>query len=104
MLISDVLAPRWENIEEGHVYYVMSKNGKLVRVPLHDEIWTVLSRYERGPDRSFIFISHDEGLEGRLLKKRLMSQVALVNRYLKKLASQAGIEKCKRSHFSGRTK
>ena len=100
MRISDVLALRWENIEEGHVSYVMSKNGKLVRVPLHDEVKTVLSRYERGQGRSFIFASHDKGLEGSLLKKRLMSQVALVNRYLKKLAGQAGIEKHLTSHMS----
>ena len=59
-----------------------------------------LSRYKRGPGRSFVFVSHDESLEGSLLKKRLMSQIALLNRYLKKLASRAGIEKHLTSHMS----
>ena len=48
MRISDVLALRWENIEESHVSYVMSKNGKLVRVPLHNEARAVSIALQKG--------------------------------------------------------
>lgn len=118
--VSDVLNLRWLNITtDGRLNYQMGKNHKLRDLVLVDQALAILSLYQTDQSTSADYIfplmpkdkpwSNALQLEDRdtlppeikvLLDKCITAKTALVNKCLKQLATEAGIEKKLSMHIS----
>ena len=116
----DLIQLRWNNITtEGRLEYRMRKNKKDRSIKLHDKAMSILKRYfkEDSQPSNYIFplldndapyakaVTEDQRstLPPEMIKKLLNdvgSKNALINKYLKKIAVQAGITKNVSFHIS----
>lgn len=121
--VGDLLQLRWCNVsKDGRLSYEMDKNHKLRDIILVPEASEILSHYysKTSKPTDYIFplldstASYAVALTGKDkdtmspdLKKRLLSQVgaknALLNKYVKKVAEMAGVEKTVSMHISRHT-
>jgi site-specific recombinase XerD len=98
--ISDLIQLKWSNIEnKGHEYrllYTMSKNGKLQNIKLSDKAKRIVMLYKNEttkPD-NFLFPilkNNVDYKDGKHLLNQISSKNAMINKYLKSLASKAKI-------------
>lgn len=117
----DLLQLRWRNIKEegARLEYIMSKNHKQRNYPIMPQAKAILASYytDSVKPTDYIFplldsrANYAKDVEVETmpidLKKQLFSQIysknALLNKYLKKIAQDAGIEKCLSFHISRHT-
>jgi integrase/recombinase XerD len=113
--IEDILTLKWENIKKDRLEYVMSKTGSNTSFLITSQINEILSYFKsiKKKDSELIVplmkneivnfkyskIEH----ENELYKKEISIKTALINKYLKKIAKDAGIEKKITSHISRHT-
>lgn len=118
--IGDLLQLRWLNVTSNkRIQYQMGKNHKVCEFPLTDEAIDILKAYRKKSSKSsdyiFPLLSNDEEWskaitqadKDRLLpdiKKLLFNQIesksTMVNRCLKQIAEQAGIDKKLSTHIA----
>lgn len=98
MRFRDVLNLKWDNIKEGRLSYTMIKSGKFISMKLVDQAKVILDMYkpkERINKGHFIFPFMDHRKDytnEEFFSKQVSSKNALVNKYLKKLQKEAGID------------
>jgi len=119
--VSDVITMRWTNItSDGRIQYQMSKNHKLIDFKLVPQAISILCFYEqfKNKETDYIFPLLDSDAEyakatltqsaidvmpvelKKKWHKRVEAKTALLNKYLKKIAEMAGIEKSLTNHIS----
>jgi site-specific recombinase XerD len=95
--IADVLQLTWGKVSTtGRLYFQMDKTEAEVSIKLPDQAMKLLNLYGPGKPKQFIFpyLSNDiDYSDVRFLEKQLESKTTMINRYLKKVAERAGIEK-----------
>lgn len=93
--ISDVLQLKWENIQDGKLVYKMFKTNRVHSVKLKEKPLAILEKY-KGCNESFIFPFFSDVYDYSdpgFLFKQIGSKTAIINKYLKYIASRAGITK-----------
>jgi len=86
----DVCCLKWSEIKDGQIVYRMNKNKKVLRFDLNEHQQEILDAYavNRKPD-GFIFNllnNHKDYSDAAYLRKRISSNNAKVNKWLKRLA------------------
>lgn len=103
--IGDVLQMRWKHIVNGRALFQTEKTDDPKSNLLLPAALEVLELYRQGGDdaEGFIFpyLSVDEDYSDRnFLTKRIEAKTALINKYLKDIAKQAGISKRLTTHVA----
>lgn len=92
---TDLAFLKWKNIQDGRLTYTMGKTDKQKDILLTDPAKQILEYYRKEDQTSddFIFpILPDENLTETGFKKKSASQNAIVNKRLKDIQDQAGID------------
>jgi site-specific recombinase XerD len=93
--ISDILLMTWDNIQEGRLIYNMFKTKKLHSLILKDKPLAILEKY-KGRDDSYIFpFLSDKYVytDPLFMHNQISAKTALINKYLKSIATKAEISK-----------
>jgi integrase/recombinase XerD len=93
--ISDILLMKWDNIQNGRLIYNMYKTKKLHSLNLKEKPSAILDKYRNSGD-SYIFPFLSDRFEYSdplFLHNQIGAKTALINRYLKDIASKAEINK-----------
>jgi site-specific recombinase XerD len=93
--ISDILLMTWDNIKEGRLVYTMYKTDKLHSLNLKEKPLAILEKYT-GRNDSFIFpfLSDRFDYSDPMFKhNQIGAKTALINKYLKDIATKAEISK-----------
>ena len=103
--IGDALRLKWGNIERERLSLTTEKTKSGLNILLPSKAQAILQRYKmpdnKPSDYVFPFIrTADTGIE---LRKEIERRTAYINRLLKKIAAQAGIEKNIHFHTSRHT-
>ena len=97
MRISDILLLRWKNIQKGRLEYRMHKTGTLLSMDLVPKALEIFNNYMKEKnEREFVFpfLNSRYDLDNpAIIHNQLGAKTALINRYLKDIASLAEIEK-----------
>ncbi len=101
--ISDVLLLKWSNLtKDGRLEYQMEKTGKQKSIKLAPKAVAIVKAYtaksNKPTDHMFPFVP--QGLEKKQLHNQISSKTALVNKYLKKIAALAEIDKPLTTHIA----
>lgn len=96
MRIGDLSTLKWDNVANGHLTYIMRKNGKEQALELSSEALEILDRYKGG---AFIFPLLSEADE-RSIRLQIIDATTRANRMMVKLAKVAGINKHITTHVS----
>jgi integrase len=96
MRASDIITLKWSNIQNGRLIYQMHKTGKIHSLKLTDKAKKILSYY--GPKKFseyvFPFFNSDiDYADAMFLPNRISAKTALINKYLKVIATKAEINK-----------
>lgn len=102
---SDVLLLKWENIRNGRLFYKMAKTGDVQNIFITDRAQAILNYYKsldsKPHDCVFPLVLSDELPSDYFGLTRVISaKNALANKYLKKLAEKAGVDKNVSFHIS----
>lgn len=103
--IGDALCLKWSNVEGERLSFTTQKTASALNIPLPSKARAVLQYYKtpdsKRSDYVFPFIRiADSGIE---LRKEIERRTAYINRLLKKIAAQAGIDKKIHFHTSRHT-
>lgn len=105
--ISDVLKIKWSDIKDNRLVYVMNKNDKPVSLKVSEKINVVIKHYEREKKskESFIFpyLKKADLLSKKDLFTKSRNASRLINKYLKRIAKECGIEKNLSNHIARHT-
>jgi integrase/recombinase XerD len=98
--ISDILLMTWDNIQEGRLIYKMYKTNKLHSLVLKEKPLEILAKYKENPDKYiFPFLSDRyDYSDPMFLHNQIVSKTALVNKYLKDIATKTSISKNVTTH------
>ncbi len=98
--ISDLLQLTWDNIQEGKLVYKMFKTNKVHSMKLKEKPLAILEKYKgRGESFIFPFFSDKYDYSDPLfLHNQIGAKTAIINKYLKYIASRAGITKKVTTH------
>jgi len=103
---SDVLQLKWSNIKgEGRLEYEMTKTGHPKSISLIPKTEAILKIYKtkKSKPEDFIFPFIDSSLDLKnnvILYNQISSCTSLVNKYLKEVATDAGIKKTITTHIA----
>lgn len=98
--ISDILLLKWENIQDGRLVYTMYKTNKELSLKLKDKPLAILEKY-KGSEESYIFPFLSDRFDysdPEFLHKQIGVKTTIFNKYLKYIASRAGISKKVTTH------
>jgi integrase/recombinase XerD len=101
--ISDVLQLKWSNItKDGRLDYQMEKTGKHRSLPLTPKALHVIKSYSHKANKpnQYIFPFLPQSVEKKSLFNQISSKTALINKYLKKIATLAEIDKPITTHIA----
>jgi integrase len=102
--ISDVVKLRWSDIPDGRLYYRMDKNQKRVSLKIPEKAQRIFDLYLPGKKSEGDFIFPDLKKADLTDKEDVYTKVKTAsrrfNRYLKKIAEDAGISKNLSNHIS----
>ncbi len=106
--VGDALQLKQGQIQEGRLLYDMSKNEKSTSFKIPEAAYKFLDYYtdkDAKPDYFlFPFLSNDVAYSNKeFLDKKLEAKTALINKYLKKVAKKAEIDKTITSHVARHT-
>jgi len=93
--ISDILQLTWDNVKEGKLIYKMHKTNRVHSFKLKEKPLLILKKYN-GRDKTYIFpffSSRFSYSDPAFLHSQIGSKTAIFNKYLKYIASRAGIKK-----------
>jgi integrase len=93
--ISDMLQLTWDNIQNGKLVYKMYKTNRIHSLKLKDKPMAILDKY-KGRNESYIFPFFSDKYDysdPEFLFKQIGAKTAIINKYLKYIASRAGITK-----------
>jgi integrase len=102
--ISDVLALRWSDIKNDRLYYEMSKNEKPVSLKIPDKAIEILEAYK--PDKQskndyvFPYLKEADQDDEEDIFRKSRNAARLFNKWLKRIAEQADIDKNLSNHIS----
>jgi integrase len=102
--ISDVLAIRWSDIKNDRLYYEMSKNEKPVSLKIPDKAIEILDAYR--PDKQskddyvFPYLKEADQDDDEDIFRKSRNAARLFNKWLDRIAEQAGIDKNLSNHIS----
>ena len=105
--ISDVTKLRWSDFKDGRLLYVMNKNEKPLSLKIPDKAGKILDKYRimQIANNGFVFpflrnveLSNDQDV---FTKTR--NATKLLNKYLKRIAKDCGIEKNLSNHIARHT-
>ena len=93
--ISDILLLTWDNIQDGRLVYTMYKTNKEHSLKLKEKPLAILEKYKgRGESYIFPFFSDRyDYSDQEFLHKQIGAKTTVINKYLKYIASRAGITK-----------
>ena len=105
--VADVLKTKWSEIQDGRLQYRMNKNQKLVTLKIPDKILLILSYYKKDKTANDDYIFPElKGID-KENKKAIVSTTSNadknLNKYLKRIAKLAGIDKKVTMHISRHT-
>lgn len=98
--ISDILLMKWDNIQDGRLIYNMFKTKRLHSLILKDKPLAILEKY-KGRDDTYIFpFLSDKYVytDPMFLHNQVGAKTALINKYLKDIATKAKITKSITTH------
>jgi integrase len=102
--ISDVVKLRWSDIPDGRLYYRMDKNQKRVSLKIPEKAQRIFDQYlpSKVEENDFIFpdIKKANILDKEDVYVKVKTASRRFNRYLKKIAKDAGIAKNLSNHIS----
>ena len=90
---TDIARLTKDNIVEGRLHYVRQKTGKLIKIGIPDEAMSIIKKY--APEsKGYLFPILDEKIHKTSIQKqnRIHKVLAKVNKNLKILATQLGVE------------
>ncbi len=102
--VSDVLSLKWSDIKNERLYYEMSKNDKPVSLKIPEKALDIIELYikDKNSSEDYIFPylkeANQDDPEDIFRKSRNASR--LLNKWLKRIAEQAGIDKNLSNHIS----
>ena len=102
--VSDVLSLKWSDIKNERLYYEMSKNDKPVSLKIPEKALAIIELYIKDKNSSDDYIfpylkeANQDDPEDIFRKSRNASR--LLNKWLKRIAEQAGIDKNLSNHIS----
>lgn len=98
--ISDILLLTWDNIQDGRLVYTMYKTNKEHSLKLKEKPLAILEKYKgRGELYIFPFFSDRyDYSDQEFLHKQIGAKTTVINKYLKYIASRAGITKKVTTH------
>jgi integrase len=100
--ISDILQLKWENINDGKLTYKMYKTNRVHAFKLKEKPMQILEKY-KGKDDVFVFpffSSKYDYSDPIFLHSQIGSKTAIFNKFLKYIASRAGINKKITTHIA----
>lgn len=98
--ISDILMMTWDNIRDGRLVYKMYKTNRVLSMKLKDKPLAILEKY-KGKSESYIFPFFSDRYDYSdplFLHNQIGSKTALINKYLKQIATKAEISKTITTH------
>jgi integrase len=98
--ISDILQLTWDNIQDGKLVYKMYKTNKIHSLKLREKPLVILDKYkDQGESYIFPFFSDKYDYSNPVfLYKQIGAKTTIINKYLKYIASRAGITKKVTTH------
>ena len=104
MRISDVLNLRWNSIVDQRLTYKMRKNNKLDSIKIPEKAYEILEMYRHdqksSSDLIFPYLKGIQRSSSRNEYNTTKSSIKKINKYLKELATKAGIDKKITSHIA----
>ncbi|HLO70052.1 MAG TPA: site-specific integrase [Flavipsychrobacter sp.] len=103
--VSDCLTLKWKNISpDGRLEYTMRKTDKFKSIILLPAALNILEDYKNDEitteDYIFPFIKNEGALTKQLIFNQISSKTALINKYLKKISSDIGLNKTLTTHIA----
>lgn len=102
--ISDVLSIKWSDIKNDRLYYKMSKNDKPVSLKIPDKALAIIELYrddrQSNDDYIFPYLKDANQDDEEDLFRKSRNAARLMNKWLKRIANQAGIDKNLSNHIS----
>jgi integrase/recombinase XerD len=104
--IGDLIQLKWGNITNGRrLDYTMDKTGNFKSVRLNEKVETILSYYYEGDVKPSDFVfpllnNETDYSDPMFLHNQISSKTAVINKYLKDLATLAKIEKKLTTHIA----
>ena len=95
---------KWSDFKDNRLNYVMHKNSKPITLKIPEKAQSILEFYKKGRKKADDYIfpwlekANQDDIEDLYRKNR--DTARLFNRYLKKIATQAGIEKNLSHHIA----
>ncbi|MEO1022790.1 MAG: site-specific integrase [Bacteroidota bacterium] len=102
--ISDVLEIKWSDIVQDRLYYQMNKNDKPVSLKIPDKAISIIEAYKDNQqskdDYIFPFLKQANPNDPEDMFRKSRNASRLFNKWLKRIAEQAGIDKTLSNHIS----
>lgn len=104
MRIGDALFKRWPEFAGGRVNYIMNKNDKAVSFPIPEKAQKILEYYEKDKQYEEDYIFPDmrkaDQDDPEDLARKKKNAIRLFNKYLKRIAKDAKVNKKLSNHIS----
>ena len=105
--VADVLETKWEDIQDGRLRYRMNKNQKIVSLKIPDKVLTILSYYEpyKALNGGYVFpeLKGVDEKDSKAVLAAIRNANKTLNKYLKRIAKLANINKNITMHISRHT-
>ncbi len=102
--ISDVLSIKWSDIKNDRLYYQMSKNDKPVSLKIPEKALAIIKLYsddrQSNDDYIFPYLKEAKPNDKEDLFRKSRNAARLMNKWLKRIAKQAEIDKNLSNHIS----
>jgi integrase len=102
--ISDVVKLRWTDFKNNRLYYVMNKNEKALSLKIPDKAECIINYYREDQKINngylFPFLKDIDSKDSEKIYIKTKNATKLLNKYLKKIAQQCGIDKNLSNHIA----
>ena len=105
--ISDAVELRWSDFKDNRLLYIMDKNEKPVSLKIPDKAVKILAQYKKYRSENngyvFPFLRNANPNNDEEIFKKTRNATKLFNKYLKRIATQCGIDKNLSNHIARHT-
>ncbi len=105
--VSDLLQLKWDNFDGSHLHLQMQKTNDTISIKVPDKALEILEFYKPSEEKNgqpiFPFLQQKDFSDRIKLYNAISNNTALINKYLKKLAKKADIDKNITFHTSRHT-
>ena len=102
--ISDVVKLKWRDFKDNRLYYIMKKNGKPLSLKVPDKAQVILNYYLKNQKINngyvFPFLRNVKSNDAEAIYVKTKNATSLLNKYLKRIAEQCGIDKNLSNHIA----